>query len=601
MSSSPEWGFFAAVRRAAPARALCWWTGLILRGVLPPLLGITVGWLVNEIEHGRGLGAPLTVFGLLFVAAQVVGPLHEAVGYSLGERVSTYLHDRLMEVTTSPAGIAHLERPDLIGDLTMARDFDIGMTGPPVSYSMNFISDGLVLIVTGVSSAVVLATLGWWQAILLVAAWSSTHVLLRESAVWHDRNTPEVQRAQRHAEYSYRLAVDPPAAKELRLFGLGDWIVDRFRAQRRVLGDLQFEATRLRERSTIVCLLALVASNVLVFWSLAERAADGGLGLGAALIATQAAVGVSGIAFGGLGWALDGMAAPVAAISRLSASMGEAGRLPSGVGGTATPARGRGPELRFRNVSFGYPDGPLVLDGLDLTVPAGTSLAIVGQNGAGKTTLAKLICRFYDPTSGAVEVDGTDLRDLDLDVWRRHVTAVFQDFVRYHFTLRDNLAPGGGVSDGELEAALADAGGSGVASLDRILATGYPGGTDLSGGQWQRVALARALSAVRRGAGVVLLDEPTAQLDVRGEAEIFERVLAATRGRTTVLVSHRFSTVRQADRICVLEQGRVVELGTHDELIALDGRYRRMFDLQASRFVEVDEQTGEEVVLDELA
>ena len=260
---------------------------------------------------------------------------------------------------------------------------------------------------------------------------------------------------------------------------------------------------------------------------------------------------------------------------------------------------GRGPEIRFRDVSFGYPGGPLVLDDFDLTIPAGSSLAIVGQNGAGKTTLAKLLCRFYDPVAGAVEADGIDLRALDVDDWRRLVTAVFQDFVRFELPLRDNVAPGRDLSDADVLAALHGAGAGAVATLDTPLAKGYPGGTDLSGGQWQRVALARALAAVRSGAGVVLLDEPTAQLDVRGEAEIFERILAETRGSTTILVSHRFSTVRQADRICVLEHGAVVELGTHAELMALGGRYRTMFELQASRFVEVDEH-GEEVVHDRL-
>jgi len=133
---------------------------------------------------------------------------------------------------------------------------------------------------------------------------------------------------------------------------------------------------------------------------------------------------------------------------------------------------------------------------------------------------------------------------------------------------------------------LADAGVDGVADLDTILAAGYEGGIDLSGGQWQRVALARVLHAVRGGAGVVILDEPTANLDVRGEAEVFERLLAATKGRTAILISHRFSTVRHADQICVLEGGRVVEMGTHDSLMAAGGRYRTMFDLQASRFGE---------------
>lgn len=155
--------------------------------------------------------------------------------------------------------------------------------------------------------------------------------------------------------------------------------------------------------------------------------------------------------------------------------------------------------------------------------------------------------------------------------------------------MRENVAPTG-APDEVISAALEAAGAKNLASLETVLARGYDGGTDLSGGQWQRVALARALASVRLGAGVVLLDEPTAQLDVRGEAEIFERLLGATRHCTTILISHRFSTVRQADRICVLEHGRVVELGTHDELMALRGRYHTMFDLQAQRFYESDEE-----------
>jgi ATP-binding cassette subfamily B protein len=254
------------------------------------------------------------------------------------------------------------------------------------------------------------------------------------------------------------------------------------------------------------------------------------------------------------------------------------------------PAR----EIRFRDVSFAYPGGAPVLDRFDLTIPAGTSLAIVGQNGAGKTTLAKLLCRLYDPQSGAIEIDGVDLRELDADAWRSRITAVFQDFTRFEAPLRDNIAPrragDAPPDDAALGAALEAAGASGLASLDTMLSKGYAGGTDLSGGQWQRVALARALAAVERGAGLVLLDEPTAQLDVRGEAEIFGRLLAATRQCTTILISHRFSTVRQADRICVVEGGQVVELGTHDELMALAGRYRTMFDLQGQRFQEADEE-----------
>ncbi len=213
----------------------------------------------------------------------------------------------------------------------------------------------------------------------------------------------------------------------------------------------------------------------------------------------------------------------------------------------------------------------------------------MGQNGAGKTTLAKLLCRLYDPQHGAIEVDGIDLRDLDLISWHSQMAAVFQDFIRLEWPLRDNVAPTGAPDHVVLEA-LDAAGAGNLVRLNTVLARGYEGGTELSGGQWQRVALARALSAVKMGARLVLLDEPTAQLDVRGEAEIFERLLASTRHCTTILISHRFSTVRHVDRICVLERGKVVELGTHDELVALNGRYRTMFDLQARRFGSEDDE-----------
>ncbi|MBV9507848.1 MAG: ABC transporter ATP-binding protein, partial [Acidobacteriia bacterium] len=198
--------------------------------------------------------------------------------------------------------------------------------------------------------------------------------------------------------------------------------------------------------------------------------------------------------------------------------------------------------------------------------------------------------RLYDLQSGAIEIDGVDIRDFDLASWRSRVTAVFQDYMRLELPLRDNVAPAGAPDDA-VHGALELAGAANLASLDTVLARGYDGGTELSGGQWQRVALARALAAVKQGAGIILLDEPTAQLDVRGEAEIFDRLLASTRHCTTILISHRFSTVRHADRICVLERGRVVESGTHEELMALGGRYRTMFDLQAQRF-HIPEEEG---------
>jgi ABC-type multidrug transport system fused ATPase/permease subunit len=597
----PAWIFFAALPKADPVLALAWYGVVVLHGILPASFAIAMGVLVSAVQvaaaaaqaavdaaggAGAGLAVPLALVGVIFVLLQVVTPLQTALSHNLGDRMAAFLYDRLTEAAVRPRGIAHLEDAALTSDLTAARDFDLGMTGPPLSYSMDFIAGGLVGMIGGLAAAVVLFGFAWWAPIVLAGAWLATHRLLRESAVWQDRNTEVVRRAQRDADYAYRLAVDAPASKEVRLFGLVGWTIDRFIARRTRLHQLQYSATRLRERPLAWCLLLVTAANVAVLWTLASAAAEGRISLGEIVTYAQCVVGTSLIAFGGLNWALDGASAPVAAVRRLEPAMESIGGLSCGRRPAAgLPAR----EIRFHDVMFAYPGGVTVLDGFDLTIPAGSSLAIVGQNGAGKTTLAKLLCRFYDPQRGSIEVDGLDVRELDLASWRSRLAAVFQDFMRLELPLRDNVAPGG-APDEVVLAALDAAGAATLARLETVLARGYTDGTDLSGGQWQRIALARALCAVKLGAGVVVLDEPTAQLDVRGEARIFEQVLAATRHCTTILISHRFSTVRQADRICVLEKGRVVELGSHEELMAVNGRYRTMFDLQAQRFTSEDEE-----------
>jgi ATP-binding cassette, subfamily B, bacterial len=600
---SKEWKFFGVLPKADRGLATSWWVLLVLRGVLPAVLAVAMGVLVGAVKAGHDLAGPLTLAGAVFVALSVLTPIQAAVSANLGSRTAAWLYDRLMEACVGPPGMGHLERPDLTNDLTMARDFDLGITGPPLSVAMDFIASGLVELVSGVAQALVLAAYHWWAPLLVGGAWASTHWLLRESSVWRDRNTDEVMEAQRHADYAYRLAVDPPAAKEIRLFGLSSWAIERFASRRRRLFELQWKATRLRERPVLWSLALILAANGFVFWSLAHDASHGHLAVGALVVFAQTAVGTSAIAFGGINWSLDGASAPVAAVLRLQQSTGPAGALDMSWHDTTRSAGGRPQhEIRFRDVRFAYPttDEP-VLDGFDLTIPAGSSLAIVGLNGAGKTTLAKLLCRLYDPQAGGIEADGVDIRTFDIDDWRRRVAAVFQDFIRYELPLRDNVDPRHQADDVTIEAALAQAGADRLAALDTILARGYQGGTDLSGGQWQRVALARALCGVSLGAGVVLLDEPTAQLDVRGEGEIFDRILVATRSCTTILISHRFSTVRHADRICVLEQGKVVELGSHGELMAAGGRYRTMFDLQAARFAEGNFDDIPEEQLDDVA
>src|SRR5436190_11133434 len=287
-----EWKFAGVLPQADRALALAWWTLLALRGLLPALFAIAMGRLVGAVQRGDALAA-LGLVGVVFVLLQVLPPLHHAVGNNLGSRTAAWLYDQLTIACVRPAGMGHLENPKLTHDLTMARDFDLGISGPPIFISMDFITAGLVELCGGLASAVVLACYAWWAPLLLAGAWLTTLWLLRESAVWRDRETPEVRAAQRHAEYAYRLAVEPAPAKEVRLFGLADWVIERFRSRRRRLFELRWQATRLRERPVIWSLLLVLVANVVVLWSLAAAATSGHLGLDRLVTFASAAVSTS--------------------------------------------------------------------------------------------------------------------------------------------------------------------------------------------------------------------------------------------------------------------------------------------------------------------
>jgi len=551
---------------------------------------------------GAGLASPAgrTLLGLLLLTAVLyllqgtVSPLVNVVTRSLGRRVETALANQVMGDCTAPAGIAHLEDPTALNLIAQAQGVGHQGFGPAAAASAFF--DLLATRLPGYFSVLILVTYNPLVAIgyLLFLYW------MRASSRREVNRSLQAQLGQsealRRAHYYRDLALAGGAAKELRIFGLGDWARDRFthywHEAMAALWSIRAEGFTDQVRTTG----GLFVAEGLTYALIARSAAVGSITVGqlALYIQAVAAARLGILLFGNPDLLITYGSASVPAARGLRSSLA---RLPSGLAASAgAPVERRlpGRAIEFAGVSFRYPgeDLPLVLSELELTLEANRSHAIVGVNGAGKTTLLKLLCRFYDPTAGRVLVDGIDLKDIDPGAWQRNVAAIFQDFVRYELSAADNVGFGHLPSlddQAALDKAAVKAGAQGV--VDRLpgqwetpLARHLTGGADLSGGEWQRIALARAMMAAGGGAGLLILDEPTASLDARGEAEIFDRFLEITEGCTTLLVSHRFSTVRRAEVIHVLDSGRVVEEGSHAALMELGGRYARMFGLQAARF-----------------
>lgn len=431
----------------------------------------------------------------------------------------------------------------------------------------------------------------WWLGVALVVVLQLVRMRARGPVSQGVEALLGTTSVLRRANYYLDLALAPTAAKETRVFGLADWITGRLRSL--ALTSLEPVWTDRRRISASIIprlgFLLLIAVSLAVFL-IGDATVDGHISLADLAVAAPA---IANVVIGMLAFThtdawLEHGAAAIPAV--LGFERGVVGRnAEAGVDPAGMPQR----EIRFEGVDFTYPgrNNPVFHD-LDLTVSAGRSLAIVGDNGAGKTTLIKLLCRLYEPTGGRITVDGVDLRELELRAWRRRLSVILQDFVRYEASARENITFGAIEHAADTEAvvrALDRASASAVVDslpygLDTMLARHYEGGTDLSGGQWQRIALARALFRIETGAQVLVLDEPTASLDVRAEAEIFDRFLDLTCGLTTILISHRFSTVRRADVICVIEQGQLIEHGSHEELLAAGGRYATMYHLQAAQF-----------------
>ncbi|MGH2705218.1 MAG: ABC transporter ATP-binding protein [Actinomycetota bacterium] len=588
----------ALVVRSAPLLVVAFLAASSFQGVAPALVvagtGRFLARLPAAIRAGSDGAAGADVRGaLLLIAgavllAQVLLPIQGTLLFAVQRRFEAYLARRLMAATLSLPGIAYFEDAGFRDDLEVSSWISWG----PV-HSLQFYASAYQRLAQIAAMAVIAATYAGWVPVLLLVASLPGGV-----ATWRFQSTIGLARWRRSSDarragYYRDLAVLPEPGKEVRIFGLGSWAIAR---QARHWLESVRELFTLRRRSLVVALALhaiAIAALAFVYLVMLQATVTGRVDVGRFTAASMAAVGLLGGVVGFFRQASRARRSSfyLPAATRVLDLPRSDPRLDAR--GTRSARSLRRSGLTFEGVTFAYPgtDRP-VLDRLDLWIPAGSSVALVGENGAGKTTLIKLLCRFYDPDDGRILLDGVDVREYDLASLRSRLAVIFQDFVRYKLPARDNI--GFGAFERREDTATLREAASRVAILDRIesLPQGWEtplarefGGADLSGGEWQRVALARAIMAqMGREADLLILDEPTASLDVRLEHELYGHFAELTAGRTTLLVSHRFSTVRMAERIVFLQSGRVEEDGSHEELVTAGGRYAQLYEMQAAHY-----------------
>ena len=596
--SRPRVALVRLSARVHPALAVVAVLTVLASGLLPAVYMVASGRLVGAVAPAvaGGFGSPagdalvraLVVVGVLYAVQVALVPVLNLGTSALTRRVDRAVSERIMRAILGPPGIGHLEDPVMQDEVAKASGI-VGGSTPGVALS------GLVQLwamrLGGVGAFIILLNFRWWVAVGLLVA------VLFERRFWARRFDDltkaffDTGQVHRRSGWYRDASLLPGPSKEVRTFGLSHWFRQRQHESWEEAMAPVWE--RMWGRPLVLAWHALwpIVPHGLAFAVLGRAALRGDVGVEQVVVFAQAILNIQSI--GGTGDFDHQISTGVAALP-VALDLEQRLRDPQFALGGDRPADGLpARSITFEKVGFRYHgrDDDVYAE-LDLEIPAGQSLAIVGANGAGKTTFVKLLARLYEPTSGRITVDGVDLAEIDPKQWQRRIAAIFQDFHRYELPARDNVTFGAPAIAGDDEALARAADLAGATAIVDELDKGWEtplsrqltGGTDLSGGQWQRLALARALFAVEGGARVLVLDEPSANLDVRAEAELYDRFLDVTAGLTTVVISHRFSTVRRADRIAVLVDGKVAELGSHDELVALGGVYAEMFMLQASRY-----------------
>ena len=552
---------------------------------LPPLVAWVGKMIVDAVvarSAEQALRWVLVELGVVAVQALVQRGL-ALLRQTLGARLALDVNVAILEKAQT-LELRHFEDPEFYDQLTRARR---EASSRPISVVTEIFQLGQNALTLAGYAALLLQFSGWAVLVLLLAAIPATVAEMRFSGMAFRLRNWRAPESRKLFYLEYALANDAHA-KEIRLFGLGPTLLTRYQQ----LGEqLYREDTALahrRARWAYALSLVGTAAFYACYVVLALGAAAGRISLGD-LTLYLVAFRQGQQAFLSILTAIGGMYEDNLYMSNLFRYLA----ISTGDGAphalTSAPATEAG--IRFERAGFRYPGAEAwAVRDVDLFIPAGQSVALVGENGAGKTTLIKLLTRLYEPTEGRILLDGRDLRDWEPLALRRRIGVVFQDFNRYQLSLRENVGVGSIEhldDDVRLRRAIERGGAAEVVAamqsgLDTQLGRWFHQGTELSGGQWQKIALARAF--MREEADVLVLDEPTAALDAEAEAAVFRRFRELAEGRTTIVISHRFPTVRTADRILVLDHGRIVEEGTHDELVARPTRYARLFELQAEGY-----------------